>query len=68
MMVNHEHGQRKTKNFSKYKLIYDALWVKEAVSYDKKQGESGFCTRHSASYQSRHEVWNISNIKPKRKS
>lgn len=42
MMENHEHGQRKTKNFSKYKLIYDALWVKEAVSYDKSKVKAGF--------------------------
>lgn len=37
MMGYHEHGQRKTKIFSKYKLIYDGLWGKEAVSYDESK-------------------------------
>lgn len=37
MMEYHEHGQRKTNIFSKYKIIYDVLWGKEAVSYDKSK-------------------------------
>lgn len=41
--------------------------TKARWSQSNTKTESGFCTLHSASYQSRHEVSNVSNIKSKKK-